>query len=106
MFRAIIGFFFALPLTFLPALALAESFSNIAVRQVFAESDTVAGFFPRDDVSSQCLFGVIYINLGTQAGRAQLSLVMQAKAQGLRVARVDYVKQPNGSCHVTGLHIQ
>lgn len=95
----------ALIVTF-AAPALAEQKSSLHVRRIFTESAATAGFLPIEDISADCLWGLMYIDLSTQAGRAQLALVMQAKVQNLVLARVDYSKNPNGTCSVYGIHVE
>lgn len=88
--------------------ALAEMvLINIPVRQVFSENNTVGGFTLADaNLASQCLFGLMYLRLDTDAGKAQFSSLLAAKAAGWRIRRIDYSKQANGSCWVTGLHVE
>lgn len=87
---------------------------NWKVRVVFAEQSATrgAGFYPNVDISSMCLWGLMYVDLSTAAGRSMLGLLQQAKAMNQSLVRVDYVVDPppsgtsQGTCTVTGLHVE
>lgn len=85
--------------------ANADQKAGLHVQEVFAESASTGGFYPAESVSADCKFGVFYLDLSTPSGRAQLALLMQAKAQGLVLPRIDYIKNSDGTCTATGLHI-
>lgn len=85
------------------ALAIQQR-ADLHVMRVFTESATTGGFYPAESID--CLWNLLYIDLSTPSGRGQLALLMQAKAQNLRVARLDYNKNPDGTCSVWGIHVE
>ncbi|HYO66211.1 MAG TPA: hypothetical protein VEU33_09025 [Archangium sp.] len=88
--------------------ALAESvYVNIPARHIFSENNTIAGFYLTDpNLASQCLYGIMYFRLDTDAGKAQFSSLLAAKTAGWLIRRIDYYKQANGVCLATGIHIE
>jgi hypothetical protein len=95
------------------ATAQTETFHqkhNLTVKRVFAEGPSGGGFFPTEDIAADCLWGLIYFDLAQPAGRAQMALLINAKAQNFRLQRVDYKKNaagyPAGTCVLTGLHVE
>lgn len=74
------------------------------VLTVFAESGTSAGFFPKEPLP-QCLYGIMYIDLSSPAGKANMALVTSAKSMGWAITRMDYTKLPNGTCSLVSLHV-
>jgi hypothetical protein len=96
-----------------PAAVAQETFAqkyNLTVKRIFAEGQTGGGFFPAEDIAADCLWGLFYIDMSVPAGRGQIALLISAKAQNLRLQRVDYRKNvagyPAGSCLLSGLHIE
>jgi len=83
---------------------------DLHVLRVFSEGQSKAGFFTTENISADCLWGLMYVDLSSPTGRGQLALLMQAKAQGLKLARVDFTRSatgyPAGSCLATGIHVE
>lgn len=86
--------------------AFADQKADLHVLRIFSEGATTAGFYPVENIWADCAWGLIYVDLSNVAGRGQLALLMQAKAQNLKLQRVDYTKAPSGTCTLTGLHIE
>jgi hypothetical protein len=83
---------------------------DLSVKRVFTEGAANGGFFPREDIGADCLWGLMYLDLSNPGGRAQLALLINAKNTQQRLQRVDYHKDvpgtPLGSCWLRGLHIE
>lgn len=83
---------------------------DLHVLRVFTEGQSTAGFFTVENISADCLWGLMYVDLSTPSGRGRLALLMQAKAQGLKLQRVDFVKNASGytsgTCLATGVHVE
>ncbi|WP_196158627.1 hypothetical protein [Reinekea sp. G2M2-21] len=88
------------------ALVLAENLGRtIHVNRVFSEGASTAGFYPVESLP-ECKWGLMYIDLSTEGGKAIFSLVLTAKTAGHAVIRVDYTKDSSDKCLVTGFHTQ
>ena len=74
------------------------------VQALFSESGT-AGVYLKEGLP-QCLFGVMYINLGSPEGKAILALLMSAKVSGMVVTRLDYTRDANTKCNLSGAHVE
>lgn len=83
---------------------------DLSVKRVFSENQTTGGFFTAENIAADCLWGLVYIDLAQPAGRSQMALLITAKAQGLRIQRLDYKKDvpgyPAGACVASGIHIE
>lgn len=86
--------------------AFADQKADLHVLRVFSEGANVGGFFPVENISADCLWGLMYVDLTSPAGRGQLALLLQAKAMNLKLQRVDYAKNGNGTCSATSIHIE
>ncbi|CCN48808.1 conserved hypothetical protein [Vibrio nigripulchritudo MADA3029] len=72
--------------------------------RTFSEGSSKAGFYTSEGLL-QCKWGIMYIDLSTEAGKAMFSQVLTAKSAGFKVVRIDYTKSGE-LCTATGLHIQ
>lgn len=75
------------------------------VRSVFAETNDNAGVYFTVDLT-QCLYGLMYIDLTSNGGKARLALLMTAKSSGWSATRLDYTKDANGKCVLYSLHVE
>lgn len=75
------------------------------VKTTFVEGAQTAGL-TATEIFVGCLFNIVYIDLGTVAGRAQLALAMSAKVSGQAITRVDYTIDAGGKCFASGLHVE
>jgi hypothetical protein len=100
--KAIVGLLAFLILSF--DYSFADQVTNIQVRQIFSEGDAQAGFYLVQELK-QCKWSILYIDLSKESGRTQLDLLLWAKQERWKLVRVDYNKQPDGICRLTGLHI-
>lgn len=82
-----------------------QLFRPFTVKQVFAEGVTGAGFYPNEALS-ECQYGLMYISLANDGGKAIFSLVIAAKAAGQTIARIDYTVSASGACTASGLHVR
>jgi hypothetical protein len=97
---------FILVLITLSHSSLADKLSGpYTVSRIFAEGASRAGFYPAEGLA-ECTYGLFYIDLTTESGKAILSLVLTAKSTGQKVVRVDYDTSESETCTVSGLHIQ
>lgn len=74
------------------------------VSKIFAENGNHAGFYTSEGLT-QCLWGIMFIDLSTEAGKAQLSMVLAAKLSNQKIVRMDYTVITQ-KCWLSGLHIQ
>lgn len=88
------------------ATASADQLFDLHAARAFSEGSASGGFMPVENISAQCLWNVMFVDLSNMGGRAQFALLMQAKAQNLRLQRVDYVRSAGGTCAVVGLHVE
>ena len=77
----------------------------VHIDKVFAEGATTAGFYTKESLP-ECLWGIMYISLANESGKAIFSIVLSAKAAGQTVVRIDYTKDAAGKCLAGGLHVQ
>lgn len=84
----------------------ADSRGPLTVLRVFSEGATSAGFYPNENIQDVCKWNLIYLDMSTPSGRGMFALLMQAKAQSLSLVRVDFVRNSDTTCTLTGLHIQ
>jgi len=97
--------------TGLAAAQQSKQIWDLHVLRVFAEGQTTAGFFAVENIGAECLWGLMYIDLSNATGRAQMALLINAKAQGLKLQRIDYIKNPGagyteGTCLAKGIHVE
>jgi len=84
----------------------AETLSEVrTVHRVFSEGENSAGFYSVEGFS-QCKYGIMYLSLATESGKAQFSMLLMAKAASKKVVRIDYTIDSNQYCKVGGLHIE
>ena len=85
---------------------LAETLNEVrTVHRVFSEGDSTAGFYSNEGFP-QCKYGIMYLSLSTESGKAQFSMLLMAKAASKKVVRIDYVVDSNQYCKASGLHIE
>ncbi|MDX1303029.1 hypothetical protein [Photobacterium sp.] len=96
-----------LPIVFLfsAPLAAEQITTPKTVKRVFSEGTTSAGFYTNEGIS-QCKWGIMYMDLSTESGKAQFSQVLTAKTAGFKVIRIDYTIRSSGTCLASGIHIQ
>ena len=75
------------------------------VHRVFSEGENGAGFYSVEGFP-QCKYGIMYLSLATESGKAQFSMLLMAKAASKKVVRIDYKTDSNQYCKVGGLHIE
>jgi hypothetical protein len=88
--------------------SVASAVQNLQVhtiKTIFAEGYGQAGFYTVGGLT-QCLYQVMYIDLNSESGKAQLSLAISAKAANQKIVRMDYVVAPEGQCKLQGMHIE
>ncbi|MBT9494367.1 MAG: hypothetical protein IV107_18930 [Paucibacter sp.] len=85
--------------------ARADSIGGLTVLRIFSEGTGGGGFYPKEPIP-MCKWGLMYVDFQSPAGRAKLALLMQAKAQGLLLQRVDYVVNLDSTCSATAIHIE
>lgn len=91
-------------LSLLSTGSLAESLlENRTPTTIFSENQNAAGFYTSEGLS-QCMWGIMFIDLSNEAGRAQLSLLLVAKTSGLKIVRMDYYIS-DSKCYLSGMHI-
>ena len=101
MRRAIIFFFVII---FISTPVYSAQVLNLHVKQIFSESDSRGGFYLKEGLKD-CMWDLLYIDLSKEAGRAQFSLLKEAKIHNWTLVRIDYEKNSNGTCNLTGLHV-
>ncbi|MBD1557666.1 hypothetical protein HC752_12055 [Vibrio sp. S9_S30] len=74
------------------------------VLRTFSEGSAKAGFYTTEGLQ-ECKWGIMYIDLSTEAGKAIFSQVLTAKTAGFKIVRIDYSKSGE-LCTARGLHIQ
>ncbi|QUJ67370.1 hypothetical protein KDD30_15230 [Photobacterium sp. GJ3] len=78
---------------------------SFTITTVFSEGTTTAGFYTAEGIKD-CQWGIMYLELSTESGKAMFSQVLAAKSAGFKVIRIDYKKNENATCTATGLHIR
>ena len=103
MIRNISVLFILLASSFIQADTLDRA---IHVDRIFSEGNAqTAGFYPKESLP-ECKWGLMYIDLNSESGKAIFSLALMAKTTGLSVVRLNYLKDSSDKCHVTGFHVQ
>ncbi|CCN35975.1 conserved hypothetical protein [Vibrio nigripulchritudo SFn27] len=87
------------------ALLAAQISTPKTVKRVFSEGATSAGFYTVEGIP-ECKWGIMYLNLSTEAGKGMFSQVLTAKSAGFKVVRIDYAVSSSGTCQASGLHIE
>ncbi len=82
-----------------------QTLETKSIGQVFSEGSSTAGFYTVEGLP-QCKYQIMYIDLSDEAGKAQFSMVLSAKAAGQKVVRMDYNLGPDNRCDLTGLHVK
>jgi len=77
---------------------------TIHINRVFSEGTSKAGFYARNNIS-ECKWGIMYIDLSNEAGKAIFSLALMAKTTDTPVVRVDYQVNESGLCKVNAIHV-
>jgi hypothetical protein len=75
------------------------------VKRIFSEGSTGAGFYATEGIT-ECRWGIMYLNLSTEAGKAMFSQLLTAKSAGFKVVRIDYTVSSSGTCLASGIHIE
>ena len=83
----------------------AQISTSKTVKRIFTERSTAAGFYAVEGIS-ECKWGIMYLDLSTEAGKGMLSQVLTAKSAGFKVVRIDYTVSSSGTCLASGLHIE
>jgi hypothetical protein len=83
----------------------AQIMTSKTVTRIFSEGENGGGFYTAEGLP-ECKWGIMYINLSTNAGKAMMSQLLTAKSAGFKVVRIDYAVSSSGSCSASGLHIQ
>lgn len=78
---------------------------SFTVKQIFSEGVSAAGFYTNEPLP-ECRYGIMYMNLANESGKAMFALVLSAKAAGQTVNRIDYTVSATGLCMATGLHVK
>lgn len=86
--------------------ASADSMSGrYQVQGLFSEQGA-AGVYLKEGLP-QCLYNLMYIDLGPPEGKAVLALLISAKVSGMTVTRLDYTRDAGTTkCHLTGVHVE
>ena len=83
----------------------AQISSAKTVNRIFTEGSTGAGFYTAEGLP-ECKWGIMYIDLSKDAGKAMLANVLTAKTAAFKVVRIDYTVSGSGTCLASGLHIE
>ncbi|GAB2504009.1 hypothetical protein [Microbulbifer agarilyticus] len=104
---AITRFVFTILLTTVSSYSYSEQqlLQKLTVKRVFSENGDVAGFVPAESLAA-CKYGLMYIDLSNESGRAIFSMVLSAKSTDQKVVRIDYNVTAEEACVATGLHIE
>ncbi len=96
---------------FAASLSHADKLQEVrTITTVFSESASTAGFYTQEGLP-QCKWGIMFIDMRDssgnekQSGTAQFSLALTAKTAKFNVTRMDYVVAEDGTCRLTGMHI-
>jgi hypothetical protein len=84
------------------SVALATEDHNLTITDVGSSSSgssQLAYFCTAQALSVNCLYNVLYIDLSTSGGQAELAEVLTAKSTGATLTKVDYTQNPDGSCY-------
>ncbi|WP_143247566.1 hypothetical protein [Agaribacterium haliotis] len=86
--------------------ATADSLGRVVhIKRIFSEGSTTAGFYIKESLP-ECLWGLMYIDLSKESGKAIFSLVLTAKTADQSIVRIDYKKDESGKCLVSALHTE
>ena len=75
------------------------------VKQVFSEGASTAGFYPNEALP-ECKWGLMYVDLNKESGKATFSMLLAAKAASQTIVRIDYAVRADDTCMLSGLHIR
>jgi hypothetical protein len=76
------------------------------VKRVFAQGTALAGFYTVESLP-ECQWGIFYIDLSNDAGRALFSMALTAKASNWEIKRVDYtVDATSATCLASNIHFE
>lgn len=85
---------------------MAEGLGRVVhVKRIFSEGESRAGFYTQEALP-ECKWGLMYISLSNESGKAMFSLILTAKATNASLVRIDYTKSEDDKCYVNGLHLQ
>lgn len=88
----------------LSSSALADQITReLHITRIFAEGANGAGFYVAEPLP-ECQWGIVYIDLSKESGKAIFSLALAAKTAREPVVRIDYSLDSIGKCRATGLH--
>ena len=77
----------------------------LTVSSIGAETDRVY-FRVIEQVSGQCLYDVVYLNILSTSGRVQMSVLLTAKSLGKKLSIVGYNKDTQGFCWASTLELE
>jgi|GEM_PF-1153066 len=100
-------------------LAVISAFSTIAfsahadsltrsfhVKRIFAQGTALAGFYTVEPLP-ECQWGIFYIDLENDTGRALYSAALTAKASNWKISHVTYTVSPTtGTCLTSSIHFE
>ncbi len=90
----------------MPTLSQADQLlKTFTVKRVFSEGSHTGGFYPNESLP-ECKWGLMYVDLSKESGKAIFSLLLSAKAASQSIVRIDYAVSSSGTCMVSGLHTQ
>jgi hypothetical protein len=75
------------------------------IKRIFAEGASTAGFYTTEGLP-ECKWGIMYISLGNEVGKAQLSIALTAKTANQTIKRLDFTVDAAGVCRLTGMHME
>lgn len=78
---------------------------SLTISNIGAETDRVY-FRVSEQFSGQCLYDVVYLNILSTSGRAQLSVLLTAKALGKKLSILGYNKDTQGFCWASTVELE
>ena len=97
---------YILGLTFLLLASAASAdqiLGNKTINRIFSEGGATAGFYTQEGLP-ECKWGIMYIDLSKESGKAMFSIALSAKVTGDKINRIDYTVSSSGTCLANGLH--
>jgi len=92
-------------LVYTPHLFSAQLSRELTVKRIFSEGSHIAGFYSNEDLP-ECKWGIMYMDLSKESGKAIFALILSAKAANQKIVRIDYRVSDNETCLINGLHVQ
>ncbi len=83
------------------SVASANEDRNLTITELGSSSTSsqLAYFYTAQGFSTSCAYNVMYIDLSTSGGQAELAELITAKSTGATLTRVDYTQHSDGSCY-------